>query len=369
MEEQIPKEQFDPGKFLKRFWPYLAGGVALVLLISYLLFRYAMAGPRQDDGGTQATSTAIGTTSTTSLVGRNLDGVLVERDQAKLMPLAVMIEMHPDARPLSGISKASLVFEAPVEGGITRLMAVFDATTTVESVGPVRSARPYFVEWADGLNALYAHVGGSPEAMNRLAGLLKFRNFDEMANGKYYWRSKQRYAPHNAYTSQENMLKGAAAKKWEAESFTSWAYDSSTGTVEGDVLSVKIPYGGSYTVTWKYDKERDVYVRYQGSAIFKDADGTPIESKNIIVMNTEERVLDDYGRLYIRTTGSGKAVLYRDGNRQDVRWSRSPGEHVRIETTDGISVPLARGTTWIEVVTRAEQMQSAGTSSTTESGR
>jgi hypothetical protein len=267
-----------------------------------------------------------------------------------------MVEMHPDARPLSGIAKANLVFEAPVEGGITRLMAVFDATTTLPSVGPVRSARLYFVEWADGLNSVYAHVGGSPEALNRIMGLAGFRNLDEMANSKYFWRSKDRYAPHNVYTDRQYLLLAAQTKGWRTQPVTSWTYDNSTSTTQGNYRTVKIPYGGSYSVEWKYDPEQDLYTRYMGGKKFADADGSVVQTKNILVLVTEQQVLDDYGRLYIRTTGLGQAILYRNGNKQEVRWSRTPGENIRIETTDGRPVAMSRGTTWVEVITQSNQM-------------
>ncbi len=363
--------KFDPTLLLKRYWPYLAGGAVLVLLVSFGLFKFAVSGRNNVQAeNNPAANTDLTATSTTELVSRKLDGVLVKPEDAELLPWAVMVEMHPDARPLSGIAKANLVFEAPVEGGITRLMVVYDATTTVASVGPVRSARPYFVEWADALHAAYAHVGGSPEALNRIGGLLKFRNLDEFTSGKYFWRDSNRAAPHNTYTSQKLVTSAVQVKSWRPEDFSSWTYDDSTSTASGDYPMVEIPYGGSYNVRWQYDKDKDAYVRYQSGKIFKDADGSVVEAKNILVMVTEQRVLDDVGRLYIRTAGSGKAELYRSGFKSEVRWSRSPGENLRIETTDGRAVAINRGTTWIEVVTLAEQMPKAlPASSTTSTNR
>jgi len=363
--------KFDPIPFLKRYWPYLAGGAVVVLLVSFGLFKFAVSGRNNVQAENNPTAnTDLVATSTPELVSRRLDGVLVKPEDSQLLPWAVMVEMHPDARPLSGIAKASLVFEAPVEGGITRLMVVYDATTTVASVGPVRSARPYFVEWADALHAAYSHVGGSPEALNRIGGMLKFHNLDEFASGKYFWRDSNRAAPHNTYTSQKLVASAVQNKSWQPGEFSSWTYDDSTSTATGDYPVVEIPYGGSYNVRWQYDKDKDAYVRYQSGKIFKDADGSAIETKNILVMVTEQRVLDDVGRLYIRTAGSGKAELYRSGFKEEVRWSRSPGENLRVETTDGRAVAMNRGTTWIEVVTLAEQMPKAlPVSSTTNNNR
>jgi hypothetical protein len=362
---------FDPIQFLRRRWPYLAGGVVLVSFVSLGLFKFAVSGRQnaQADAQVSATSTSAVATSTNGLVARRLDGVMVKPEAAQLIPSAVMVEMMRDAWPLSGLSKANLVFEAPVEGGVTRLLLVFDASTTVANIGPVRSARPYYVEWADSLHALYAHVGGSPEALNRIGGLLKFRNLDEFTNGKFFWRSKNRAAPHNAYTNQEQLSAAAQAKGWKADAFTPWTYDDATNTAAGDVRSLSINYGGYYNVKWQYASDTDDYLRYQAGKKFKDADGSEIRAKNILVMITDQRVLDEEGRLYVRTMGSGKAILYRNGNRQEVRWSRSPGEHLRIETTDGRAVAVSRGTTWIEVVTLAEQLPASGVSSATSTAR
>lgn len=358
-EELIKKYQTDPAKIIKKYWPYLLGGAFLIVLASGLFLKYALTEKKDD----QPTDLFFAVTSTDSAVDydglaeRALDGVLVTPDQAELMPYAVMVEMHTDARPLSGIAKAGLVYEAPVEGGITRLMAVFDAMTTVESIGPVRSARPYFVEWADALNAVYAHVGGSPESLNRVKGLLGFKNLDEFSQGQFFWRSKQRSAPHNTYTSQELLSKATESNSWSVSKFKMWSYETLGSEIEqGEYRTIQIPYGGSYTMEWRYDEETDLYTRYQGGRIFKDADGTAVTAKNVAVILTEQRVLDEVGRLYIRTTGSGRAMLFSHGQQADAQWKRIAGEHLSFETVDGLLMPLARGTTWIQVVTRADFM-------------
>lgn len=365
-EELIKKNQTDPAKIIKKYWPYLLGGAFLIVLASGLFLKYALTEKKDDqpaDGSFNVTSTDSAV-DYDGLTGRALDGVLVPPEQAELMPYAVMVEMHTEARPLSGIAKAGLVYEAPVEGGITRLMAVFDATTTVESIGPVRSARPYFVEWADALNAVYAHVGGSPESLNRIKGLLDLKNLDEFSQGQYFWRSKQRSAPHNTYTSQELLSKAAGVNEWTPAKFKVWSYEEpGSDVIKGDYRTIQIPYGGSYTMEWRYDEETDLYTRYQGGRVFKDADGAAVTAKNVAVILTEQRVLDEVGRLYIRTTGSGRAMLFSHGQQADAQWKRTAGEHISFETVDGLLMPLARGTTWIQVVTRADFMPKVDLSS------
>nr|MCU0495649.1 DUF3048 domain-containing protein [Chloroflexaceae bacterium] len=126
--------------------------------------------------------------------------------------VAVMIDNHPDARPQSGMNAAALVFEALAEGGVTRYMAVYEpkANASISEIGPVRSARSYFVEWAKGLNAVYTHAGGSPEGLLLAETATEIANLDALrdgAEGLYFWRSTTRFAPHNLYTSTELLRK------------------------------------------------------------------------------------------------------------------------------------------------------------------
>jgi len=148
----------------------------------------------------------VGSTQCPDCVRRALDGVYTRPELANLAPVAVMIDNHPDARPQSGIEKAGLVYEAEVEGYYTRLMAVFSDENEVVKIGPVRSARPYFVDWANELNAVYAHCGGSPEALVNIEqkGIV---DLNEIYSGRFFWRATDRSAPHNIYLSAKNFNK------------------------------------------------------------------------------------------------------------------------------------------------------------------
>ena len=134
------------------------------------------------------------------------DGVRVPADlpEEKLY-FAATIDNITVARPQSGISKASLVYEAPVEAGITRFLAIYPEGEDVERIGPVRSARPYFLDWAAEFDALFVHVGGSPEALEKLRAY-DMRDLNEFFNGAYFWRDRSRSAPHNTYTSTEKLI-------------------------------------------------------------------------------------------------------------------------------------------------------------------
>ncbi|MFA5935886.1 MAG: DUF3048 domain-containing protein [Patescibacteria group bacterium] len=357
MTNATKKTPFNLETFLKRSWPIVLAGAVLVLLIAGVIFSLVLRGKTRNAQTGQENS-LLSPTSTTidmNVVPRHLDGIPVPNGMEALMPVAVMIENSPDARPLSGVSAARVVVEAPVEGGITRFMVVYDASSTVEQIGPVRSARPYYVDLADALNAVYVHVGGSAEALQKATSLPGFRNLDEFFNGGFFWRSAKRAAPHNVYTRSELITKAVQKKEWEAGEFTPWRFlsEATTSTERGNVTSVNVPYGGTFNVAWTYDEDTNRYIRRQAGIIQKDADGTVVSSTNVLILRSEEQVLDDYGRLKIRTTGSGKSVLFRSGKRFDVTWRRTAGEWFTFESVEGGEIFFEPGQTWISIVTSA----------------
>lgn len=339
----------------KALAPWIVGGV-IILLICVGVFVLIVSGKTRRVG--QAPSPEpqpVSVATTTTLVARRLDGEFVSETEAALAPWAIMIDHQVAARPQSGVSAARVVIEAPVEGGITRLMGLFAPTSTLSEVGPVRSARPCFVEWADAWKATYIHVGGSPEALERIRSWgARFHDVNEMsADGWAFWRAPGRTAPHSVVTNGDRLWSLAERKGFASSTMpVAWHFlPEATSTEPGGVSRISVPYGGSHSVIWKFNRERAVYERFLGTRAVKDQDGSAWEVQNVIVMKTDAQVLDEQGRLKVRTTGSGEAVAYRDGNKYVIRWRRSPGEPMRFETVDGVEFLLRRGKTWIQVTT------------------
>lgn len=341
--------------WVKRSWKPLAAGAVIVLGVISISLWYAVSGVGRSKSdqvnSSTATTTTVAVSSTTDLVARGLDGVLVAPEAAHLVPYAVMIDNHPDARPQSGLASASLVYEIPVEGGLTRFMAVFDASSTVEQIGPVRSARLYFEEYAKGLNAVYAHVGGSPEALEQAKAWPGFRDLNEFYNGSTFWRSKSRVAPHNVYTKIEFLREANVKKKWSLGSFVPWKYTDEivTTSTKRSVLPT-ISYPAELPIVWSYNGLTGLYERKDGKVLKKDLDETMVAAANVLVLETEGSTIDDYGRLKIRTTGKGAVTVYRDGKEFHGLWKRVDGEQMRFETVDGADILLRRGPTWVQVV-------------------
>lgn len=334
----------------------VVGGLLVIGILGVLIYAILTGRTRGFSNEETPTSTvpnlAGAPTSTVTLVPRRLDGIIVSSSAVSLRPWAFMVDIQSDARPAEGIADASVVIEAPVEGGITRLLALFDPMTTTTRIGAVRSARPYFVEWAGAWRAVYAHVGGSPDALDRLSRTPSTTVLDlnEMTRGaNAFRRDPARVAPHQVFTTPERFAGFLGPVATSTAQIGSWRYTADpipTSTVAG--VSPRIPYGGSYSVRWTYEPARNAYRRVQaGKALSNQA----IYATNVVVMKTDAEVLDDVGRLKLRTTGGGEAVIYRDGKKLIGRWRRATNDSLAFVGTDGVDLALRAGNTWIEVTT------------------
>lgn len=286
---------------------------------------------------------------------RILDGVCVtstEEVQPKLV--VVMIENHLDARPQSGLSKASVVYEAPVEANYSRFMALFPVTDVVAKAGPVRSARPYYLDWVSEYGEpLYMHVGGSADALDKLKRGNYF-DFNEFWRGDYFWRSKDRYAPHNAYTSSENW--NNAWKDYGKDTYSvsdeSWLFgDVAPCTVNCATQIIASFLPPIYEAEWKYSSSTEKYLRYQLNKPHVDQDGTQISADTLVVQHVQTTVLDEVGRIEMDTIGSGKVLVFTKGNVVEGIWKKTTrSAKTRFYDASGKEISFTSGKIWIEVV-------------------
>lgn len=283
-----------------------------------------------------------------------LDGACLAKGEAEKYPVAVMIDNKQEAWPQAGLSYAWLVFEAPVEGGITRFLAIFTTDKEIKKIGPVRSIRPYYIDWAKEFGAIMAHIGGSPEALGIIAtdaDLMK-RNID--GDGSYFWRATDRIAPHNAYTSSK-LLDDARNKKLKNQDlqFNSWEFKNDDFLSErGDskTLTVKFANDPLYNAAWEYDKEKNEYRRKIGNDYAKDEDGRIILAKNIAVLATDIEIIDEVSRRRITTIGNGDALIFQDGKKIEAKWEKKDRDsRLYFFDLNGKPIQFNRGTTWVEV--------------------
>ncbi|MBI5221973.1 MAG: DUF3048 domain-containing protein, partial [Candidatus Magasanikbacteria bacterium] len=275
MSKQFSHKQSNEVKFL-----YLLAG--LVFLVAFGLLGWFGWGFLENNkyffGGTEGAGQDLSVPDISMQdcqFRRILDGVCV-RDKDGVNPklVAVMVDNHPDGRPLSGLAEASVVYEAPVEANYTRFLAIYPANAEVKDVGPVRSARPYYLDWVSEYgDAMYMHVGGSPEALS-LIREYKIFDLNEFYRGWYYWRDRNRFAPHYIYTSSELWGKALAdyADERSVAEYEGWSFNTSslyhriTSSLGEDELaaSVKITFlAPDYVAEWKFNTSTRKYERYQ----------------------------------------------------------------------------------------------------------
>lgn len=277
-----------------------------------------------------------------------LDGQIVSSsEQVNPKIVTVMIDNHPDARPQSGLLAAKIVYEAPAEGGISRYFAIFDVSQKVNKIGPVRSARPYFVDWSQEYGGLYMHCGGSPDALDKIK-IEKVFNLNEMYNSAYFWRDNSRFAPHNLFTSSELWNKFLLIGKSADQFLDGWKFADLPAVNLESVKNVSIEYSPNYFVGWQYLADSKKYQRLINEKNQQE-EGLDLWGDNIIIQYVKTQVLDDYGRLGITTNGQGDMRLLRDGLMWRGVWKKSNGR-TRFYDLAGQELVLKPGKTWIQIV-------------------
>lgn len=268
---------------------------------------------------------------------------------------AISIDNYIDAQPQTGIEKANLVIEAPVEAKITRWLAFFDLSTVdeLEKIGPVRSARPYFLDWLSPYQAIFMHVGGSPEALSNIKEY-GINDLDQFFYSHYYWRDKTRYAPHNVYSSQELME--LAVENREIEAFNDYHCYQFEENIKNDddelVENIKVKnYWPAYTVNWEYQPEDNTYLRYNNKSVYKTLTGSQILAKNVIIIIADVEIIDDYGRRKIDTINSGQSFIFNNGSKINATWKKESREaRIRFLDEQGNEISFYPGLIWIHVI-------------------
>lgn len=288
-----------------------------------------------------------------------LTGLKVEETELNQRPIAVMINNHPSARPQSGLHKADVVYEVLAEGSITRFLAIFQSEVP-DIIGPVRSAREYYVDLSKGYDALYISHGWSPTAKEKLeAGEADYLN-GLFYDGTLFWRADHRKAPHNSYISSENIKKGAKSNHYEitteVEPFEFLSEEEVVNLKGEPANKFVIKYDNSQTwhATYKYNQTKQSYSRFSNNEQTVDLESEdPIQLSNVFVVEMEHNAIDDYGRRGINLTSGGKALLFQNGLMQEVEWENRDGRILPVK--DGELIKFVPGRTWINVVPDIEK--------------
>lgn len=281
-----------------------------------------------------------------------LTGVQVKDEAAtKQAVTAIMIENSPDARPHSGLAEAGVVYEAIAEGGITRYLALYQESKP-KLVGPVRSLRLYYVDWLTPYQASVAHVGGSADAL-KLVRNGNYRDIDQFFNAGTYWRSTDRYAPHNVYTSFKNIDALNKQKGYTKSEFKSFPRIDGKPVEKPNAKRITINFSSPlYNTEYRYNANKNNYTRYLASAPHKDREKGNITPSVVVAMWVDEStVMRDGYREQIKTSGTGKATVFQNGTAINATW-RKKSRSAPLELLDksGKPIELVRGQTWIAAV-------------------
>lgn len=299
-------------------------------------------------------------------------------------PLGIMIENHEESKPQSGLSSADIIYEAIAEGGITRFLSVFYCQDA-PMVGPVRSARTYFVDFMSeyGDYPLYAHVGGAntpgpADALSQLSGYgwTAYNDLNQFSIGfPTFWRDYDRMGhtvatEHTMYSTTSKLWQFAKKSRkltnvdedensWD-EKFIPYSFkEDEDASSRGNLQSVHLQFWDNnpkYFVDWNYDKTQNLYKRFNGEASHLDKNnGKILTGKNIVILFMQElNANDGYENnlhLLYKTKGAGKALVFIDGKKISSRWQKE-GRTARtlISDLEGQSIKFNRGTIWFEIL-------------------
>lgn len=297
-------------------------------------------------------------------------------------PLNIMIENHQDSRPQSGLSSADVVYEAVAEGGITRFLAVFycGASANEIQVGPVRSARIYYMDWASEYSKypLYVHVGGAnkPGPADALGAIKKYgwdlyNDMNQFSIGfPTFWRDYERLGhpvatEHTMYSTTDKLWKVAGDRgltqkdkdnqAWD-QGFVRWKFADAKPLSTPRASTISFPFFGNYNdyeVSWVYDSTTNSYKRSNGGTPLNDFNSdSQITATNVVVMTTVVRgPIDELKHMLYDTVGSGKVLIFQNGDVIEGVWSKaSRTDRTIFKDKAGKEITFVRGNIWIEVI-------------------
>ena len=291
----------------------------------------------------------------------------VVNENSNERPIAVMIDNNVGNSSQAGLQDSYLNYEILVEGGLTRIMAIYK-DKEVNLIGPVRSARHYFLDYAMESDAVYAHYGWSPYAQRDISNL-DINNINGMTDSSPYARDTSLKAPHNVFTSTTKLRNYFSNKSYEQESSNwrllnySYAELDLAPVSEDEALEsnnnsarvaneIKIEYSSNQIRSYGYDENKKYYLRFMNNNPHLDkTTNEQLHYKNIIIMKINSKVLDREGRLELETTGSGEGYFITNGGVIDIKWSKDSRSSKTIYSySNGDPIRVNDGNTFIQIV-------------------
>lgn len=299
----------------------------------------------------------------TNVDSKDSENLVVQQNKVKIFsgtdrPIAVMIDNHSGAWPQANLDKAYMVYEIIVEGGETRLMALFKGQN-LDKIGPVRSSRHYFLDYALENDAIYVHHGWSPQAQSDITtlGVNNINGIQESSSN--FWRVKDKSAPHNLFTSTESILKIAERKGYSKTSNKKSVLNYVANEVQlpataVSATSVTIPHSNLQTVKYEYDEQTKTYKRYARNKLQTDyITGEPVTTKNIIITMCDNYTLEDKenkGRQGLKNIGTFKGYYITEGKAIEIQCTKNARDEQTVyKDLNGKEIEVNDGNTFVNI--------------------
>ena len=294
-----------------------------------------------------------------------LTGEPMEPEYENNRPVAVMLNNLKAAQPQLGVSRADIIYEVPAEGGITRMLGVYQSLEGVENLGSIRSARSYYLELALGLDALYVHAGGSPGAYRDIPawGVDNMDGVRGSEDAGIFWRDQERRKTkgyeHSLLTSGEKIQEYLDTGTLRTEHREGYVYPQAfipDGTPAGGSPAehVKVRFSAYKTGTFDYDAESGKYLAGQyGKEYVDGGTGEQVAVTNLLVLETGISVIsgDTEGRLNVRLTGEGTGTFFCGGKSVPILWSKAERNSPFVYTLeDGKLLALGQGNSYVCII-------------------
>lgn len=301
-----------------------------------------------------------------------LTGEGAATDIGKDRPVAIMINNLKKALPQLGVSQADIIYECPAEGGITRMLAVYQSVDGVSQIGSVRSARAYYVALAAGLDSIFLHAGGSPGAYTAIKtwGVTAMDCVNGPYEGTLFWRDAARRKSagmeHSVLTSGEKITQlfptySRLRRQHEAD-WTSPLHFTDDGTPAGGepAQTLTVRFSNYKTGVFQYDADTGLYGISQYDAPYVDGNtDTQVSVRNVLVLRAPVSAVkgDTAGRLDINLVGSGEGMFLCGGKWVPITWAKKSNTGAMTFTTsDGQALELGVGKSYINIVGKDYQV-------------
>lgn len=283
--------------------------------------------------------------------------IKIYNEKSNIRPIAFMIDNNIGDAKHAGLQDSYLNYEIIVEGGLTRIMALY-RDKDVSLIGPIRSARHYFLDYVIENDAIYSHFGWSPQAEKDMKAL-GVKNINGITDSEPYRRDEKAISPHNVFTNISYMNSYISKKEYNMKS-TNWKLlnislqeiNLGTESSSNTVNKITMSYSEKETRTYVYDQANMYYLRSQNGIPHQDRKtNEQLHYKNIIIMKVKNRTIDSEGRQTLENIGTGEGYYITNGYCKKINWSKQ----TRIAKTnytyeDGRTLIINDGNTFIQIV-------------------